>query len=69
VVGELGIAAPRTKTDATGRFTDTATIADIEGLAQIAFDAPMMTADDRLARVRDVVTGAGIEPGHIAPVV
>lgn len=69
VVGELGIAAPRTKTDAGGRFTDAATIADIERLAQIAFDAPTMTDDDRLARVRDVVAGAGIEPDHIAPVV
>jgi chromate reductase, NAD(P)H dehydrogenase (quinone) len=69
VVGELAIAAPRTKSDASGRFTDAATIADIEQLAQIAFDAPTMTDDDRLSRVRDVVTGAGIEPGHIAPVV
>jgi NAD(P)H-dependent FMN reductase len=69
VVGELGIAAPRTKSDADGRFTDAATIADIEQLAQIAFDASTLTSDDRLARVRDVVTGAGIEPSHIAPVV
>jgi chromate reductase len=69
VVGELGIAAPRTKSDATGRFTDPATIGEIEQLARIAVAAHALAADDRLARVRDIVTGAGIEPGHIAPVV
>jgi chromate reductase len=69
VVGELAIAAPRTKSDGDGRFTDAATIADIEAVAQIAVDAPMLSADDRLARVREIVTSAGIEPDHIAPVV
>jgi NAD(P)H-dependent FMN reductase len=69
VVGDLAIAAPRTKSDAAGRITDAATIADIENLAQIAVDAPLLSADDRLARVREIVTSAGIEPDHIAPVV
>ena len=69
VVGDLAIAAPRTKSDSDGRFTDAATIADIERLAQIAIDAPRLSGDDRLARVRDIVAGAGVELGHIAPVV
>jgi NAD(P)H-dependent FMN reductase len=69
VVGDLGIAAPRTKSDAEGRFTDAATIAQIEALAQIAVDAPALPAEERLALVRDIVVAAGIEPGHIAPVV
>jgi NAD(P)H-dependent FMN reductase len=69
VVGDLAIAAPRTKSNSDGRFTDAETIADIERLAQIAIDAPTLTADDRLARVREVVARAGIELDHIAPVV
>jgi hypothetical protein len=67
VVGDLAIAAPRTKSDADGRFTDAATIADIQQLAQIALDAPTLSADDRIARVRDIVTSAGISTDHIAP--
>ena len=38
VVGDLGIAAPRTKTDEAGRFTDEATIEAIERLAQSAVE-------------------------------
>jgi chromate reductase, NAD(P)H dehydrogenase (quinone) len=68
VVGELAIAAPRTKSDASGRFTDATTIAEIERLAQTAIDAHTLPPDERLARVRDIVTRSGIEPGHIAPV-
>ena len=67
VVGDLAIAAPRTKSDADGRFTDAATIADIQQLAQIALDAPTLSADDRIARVRDILTSAGISTDHIAP--
>ena len=69
VVGDLAIAAPRTKSNSDGRFTDAETIADIERLAQIAFDAPRLSGEDRLARVRDIVAGAGVELNHIAPVV
>jgi NAD(P)H-dependent FMN reductase len=67
VVGDLAIAAPRTKSDGDGRFTDAATIAEIQQLAQIAVDAPTLSADERLARVRDIVTAAGIGTDHIAP--
>ena len=44
VVGQLGIAAPRTKSDATGRYTDPTTIAEIKQLARLAADAPFVDA-------------------------
>ena len=68
VVGELGISAPRTKADSRGRYTDSATIGEIERLAQIAMDAPTLDAEERLKLVGAITSSAGIEPGHIAPV-
>lgn len=68
VVGELGISAPRTKSDPTGRYTDAATIIEIERLARVALGAPTLSAEERLELVRAVTAGAGIEAGHIAPV-
>ena len=67
VVAELGIAAPRTKSDADGRITDATTIAAIERLASALAAAPTLAADARLAVVRDVVAAAGVDPAHIAP--
>ena len=69
VVAELGIAAPRTKSDAAGRYTDAATLAAIEALAEALLAAPALAPADRLAEVRRVVDGAGVDPVHIAPVV
>ncbi len=69
VVGELGIAAPRTKSDSAGRFTDAATITEIERVAQIAIDTPALSGDGRIQRVREVVASAGVSLDHIAPVV
>ena len=54
VVGELGIVAPRTKSDADGRFTDEATVREIEQLAQLAVDAPVLAPEARLDLVRGV---------------
>ena len=69
VVADLGIAAPRTKSDADGRYTDPATVAGIEALAGVLLDAVTLPAEDRLALVRAVVDAAGVDPAHIAPVV
>lgn len=69
VVAGLGIAAPRTKSDAAGRFTDAATIAAIERLADVLTDATALDGPARLALVRVVVADAGVDPAHIAPVV
>ena len=49
VVAQLGIASPRTKSDAGGRFVDAATVAEIEQLTAVLVDAPTLAADDRLA--------------------
>ena len=64
VVAEVGIAAPRTKSDADGRITDPATIAALEELAATVLWAPR--ADDRTATVAAVLTGFGIDPARIA---
>ena len=64
VVAEVGIAAPRTKSDADGRITDPATIAALEALAATVLWAPR--ADDRTAAVAAVLTSLGINPARIA---
>ena len=68
VVGELGITAPRTKSDSHGRYTDTVTIEEIQRLSQIALEAPRLDTDERLKLVTAITSSAGIDPGHIAPV-
>jgi chromate reductase len=68
VVGELGIAAPRTKSDADGRFTDAPTIAALERLAQLAAEASTLPADERLRLVGEIVAAAGLGPERIAPI-
>jgi NAD(P)H-dependent FMN reductase len=64
VVAELGIAAPRTKSDADGRFTDPPTIAALEELAATVLWAP--SADDHTAAVAAVLTRFGIDPARIS---
>ena len=66
VVAEIGIAAPRTKSDAGGRLTDDATIAEIERLTAVLVDAPTLDAAARLELVRTVVATAGVDIGRIA---
>jgi chromate reductase len=67
VVAETGITGPRTKSDPSGRLTDPDTIADIERVAAALADALTLDAPSRLDLVRDVVVGAGVDTGHIAP--
>jgi chromate reductase, NAD(P)H dehydrogenase (quinone) len=67
VVAQMSIAAPRTKSDADGRLTDDATIAEIERLTAVLVDAPTLDADARLELVRTVVATARVDIGHIAP--
>jgi chromate reductase len=66
VVAQAGIAAPRTKSDADGRLTDDATIAEIERLTAVLVDAPTLEAGDRLELVRAVVATAGVDSSRIA---
>lgn len=66
VVAQVGIAAPRTKSDADGRLTDDATIAEIEWLTALLVDAPTLEAAGRLELVRTVVASAGVDVSRIA---
>ena len=69
VVASLGISSPRTKSDANGAISDPTTIADIEAAAAVLARVLTMTGDERLALVNAIVAEAGVDPGHIAPVV
>jgi NAD(P)H-dependent FMN reductase len=68
VVGHLGIAAPRTKSDADGRLVDPATIAEIRMLVEQLLIVVHMNPAERLQLVEQITEAAGVEPGHIAPV-
>ncbi|MCB1004428.1 MAG: NAD(P)H-dependent oxidoreductase [Acidimicrobiales bacterium] len=67
VVADLGIAAPRTKSDDDGRFTDPATLAALEQVAAVVVAAPGLPADERRALVAGVIVTYGIDEGHLAP--
>ncbi len=69
VVADLGIAAPRTKSDAEGQLTDEPTIAAIRDLTAVLVGAPQLDPEARLALVTAIVDAAGVDVRHIAPVV
>jgi NAD(P)H-dependent FMN reductase len=67
VVAELGVAAPRTKSDGEGRLTDAATVAAIEALAVTLVEAPTLAPGEVVARATAVVADLGIDVAHVAP--
>ena len=67
VVGALGIAAPRTKADEQGRFTDPATLAAIRALTEELLGAASAPGAEVAATAQQVVAGLGIDPGHVPP--
>jgi chromate reductase len=67
VVAELGIPAPRTKSDATGRITDAATLDALGGVASDLLGAPALPAAELVASVERVLARLAVEPGHVAP--
>lgn len=67
VVAAVGIAAPKTKVDDAGHFTDPATLADLEGLAATLTAAPAQSAAERLASVTAVLDVHGVGTEHLAP--
>jgi chromate reductase, NAD(P)H dehydrogenase (quinone) len=67
VVAELGISAPRTKSDASGRITDAATLAAIDSVAHVLLAAAQATADERAELARHVVGALGVPVEHVAP--
>jgi chromate reductase, NAD(P)H dehydrogenase (quinone) len=67
VVCELGIAAPRTKSDGAGRLTDEATVAALGHLVATLVEAPALPADELVATAERVLARFGIDAGHVAP--
>ena len=67
VVAELGISAPRTKSDDAGRFTDVPTVTAISALTKLLLDAPAMRGSDLAALAGRVVHSFGIDASHITP--
>ena len=68
VVGELGIAAPRTKSDASGAYTHEPTIEALRALAARVLEVVTMPADVRVALAVEVTGRYAIDPAHVAPV-
>lgn len=64
VVSVLGVAAPKTKTDDAGRFTDKATIEAIDRWVADAMAARRGSRDALLGRVAKVVVPYGIDPAR-----
>jgi chromate reductase len=66
VVGELGIASPRTKSDQHGRLNDEATLGALASLTQVLLGAPSMAADDMVGLAVTVIDSLGIDVAHVA---
>lgn len=67
VVAELGIAAPRTKSDDEGRFTDAPTVAAISSLTEALLASSAMPATELADLARTVVGALGVDDAHVAP--
>jgi chromate reductase, NAD(P)H dehydrogenase (quinone) len=67
VVAELGIAAPRTKSDDSGRLTDASTVAAISSLTEQLLAAAGMPADELVNLASRVVSSLGVDSVHVAP--
>jgi NAD(P)H-dependent FMN reductase len=69
VVAEVGIAAPRARSDDQGRLTDEATLADIATATGTLLAAAAGPQDEQVALATRLVADLGIEAGHVAPAV
>ena len=67
VVGELGIAAPRTKWDETNTLTDEATESAIAALVDGLVRAGRAEQDELVALTKTVVGALGIDAVHVPP--
>jgi chromate reductase, NAD(P)H dehydrogenase (quinone) len=67
VVAELGIAAPRTKSDAEGRFTDATTLAELSSMTEALLGVSTLPTGELADRARRVVSGLGVDGAHVAP--
>jgi NAD(P)H-dependent FMN reductase len=67
VIAELGIAAPRTKSDETGRLTDQVTLDAIAKGTERLLDAVTLPASEVVANAIRVVGSLGIDTAHVTP--
>jgi NAD(P)H-dependent FMN reductase len=67
VVAELGIAAPRTKSDADGRFTDPSTLLALEELTATVLGAAARRSAEVAALATQVASSLGVDAAHVAP--
>ena len=67
VIGELGIAAPRTKSDDAGRISDPATLTAIAALAERVLAGASTPNEELAARAGEVARAWAIDPVHVAP--
>ena len=66
VVAHLGIAAPRTKSDDRGRFTERATLDAIDAFADEVIARAAATRAEQIAHARAIAVELGIDPERIA---
>jgi chromate reductase len=69
LVAELGVAAPRTKSDDDGRFTDGATVTAIASLTELLLDAAATPLADLVDLAGGVVGSLGVDAGRVTPAV
>lgn len=69
VVAELGITAPRTKSDDQGRLTDVPTIMAISQLTELLLDSAAMPATAVVDLAGRVLGSLGIDTAHLTPAV
>ena len=69
VVAEMGISAPRTKSDADGRLVDADTVAALSELTERVIDAAAMTGAELVDRAGSVLGSLGIDTTHVTPAI
>ncbi len=69
VVADLGITAPRTKSDDDGRLTDVPTLAAIASLTEVLLGASARPATELVDLANAVVSALGVDRSHVAPAV
>lgn len=67
VVAQLGIAAPKTKTDAAGSYTDVATVTALEAFAAAVIESLTMNDDVRARVSRGVAASVGASRDATSP--
>ncbi len=66
VVAHLGVAAPRTKSDANGNLTDPATLAEIDSFTDDLLRFSGQARAERIAAARAVAVELQIDPARVA---